>query len=201
MHIKLHLLYPTWKPHTNKPYLLYMHTRYTSPVIVWETCQSVGETDPTTLNWLIIQPNKNSQQRESTSILKPLKLGATSVNLQTLLGNSILLKLDKEKQMDRPSLSMIWHAAWSKKKKTREWEKKQQKTTWGERKKPVASFVWTDKGGAWEKAAGSLESHDKRPCGDGLSGLSACHLSKWTAPGGSLTGGAAAGLKNSDGRN
>lgn len=73
-------------------------------------CQSMGEMDLTTLNWLIIEQNKNSQQHESTNILKPLKLSATGVNLQTLLSDSILLKLDKEKQMGRTSLSMIWHA-------------------------------------------------------------------------------------------
>lgn len=62
-------------------------------------------------------------------------------------------------------------------------------------KEPVASFIWTDKGGAREKATGSLESHDKRPCGDGLSSLSVRRLSKWTVPGGSMTGGAVGVLK------
>lgn len=117
MWLYMHMVPPTSKPHTCTHYLPYIHTRYSSTAIVSEACQSVGETDLTTLNWLIIEQNKNSQQHESSSILKPLKLSATSVNLQTLLSDSILLKLDKEKQMDRPSLSMLWHADWSKKRR------------------------------------------------------------------------------------
>lgn len=110
MRLCMHVVPATSKPHTYTHYLPYIHTTYSSTAIVSEACQSVGETDLTTLNWLIIEQNKNSQQHESSSILKPLKLSATSVNLQTLLSDSILLKLDKEKQMDRPSLSMLWHA-------------------------------------------------------------------------------------------